>query len=275
MNRGKGEKEVAENRLRERRRAIFTMMDFCIREPAQGYCTSKSRKVYKYQYSGLDYILFQKRCSMADMEEESGDEYELIPRNKIQDLQKQVEALKKSPLAGAPSGNELAQSMNKLSTHLESLLGLFKEASEEMKKEERDSESVVKKLDPLMEKLDMVVEQNKKIAKAILTISDMVRELQEQPSARPAIPLPSGPLPPPPRGGMTYGAMGMPITGPSIPPPPGAGFEDMPLPEPMPSGMRGGFPSMGMGPQPGQGTPEIPPPPGSMGQPKRRGLFGR
>ena len=71
---------------------------------------------------------------MADMEEESGEEYELIPRNKIQDLQKQLEVLKKSPLAAAPSGNELAQSMNKLSAHLDSLLGLFKEASEEMKK---------------------------------------------------------------------------------------------------------------------------------------------
>ena len=207
---------------------------------------------------------------MADMEEESGEEYELVPRSKVQDLQKQLEVLKKSPLAATPSGNELTQSMNKLSVHLESLLGLFKEASEEMKKEERDSESVVKKLDPLMEKLDMVVEQNKKIAKAILAISDMVRELQEQPSMRPAAPLPQGPLPPT-RGGMTYGAMGIPISGPDIPPPPGAGFEEVPLPEPMP-GWRGAFPPMGQ-PQ-GRGM-EIPPPGAPPMQQKRRGLFGR
>lgn len=208
---------------------------------------------------------------MADMEEESGEEYELVPRNKIQDLQKQLETLKKSPLATTPSGGELAQSMNKLSSHLESLLNLFREASEEMRKEERESESVAKKMDPLMEKLDMVIDQNKKIAKAILTVADMVRELQERPASRSAALLPQGPLPPTSRG-TTYGAMGIPVTGPAIPPPPG--LEEMPLPEP--TGSRGfGLPPLMPSPM-GAGQGEIPPPPGPpQGQgAKKRSLFG-
>jgi hypothetical protein len=191
---------------------------------------------------------------MADMED-GGEEYELVPRNKIQDLQKQIETLKKSPLAAAPSGGELVQAMDRLSSHMDSLLNLFKEASEELRKEERDSDSTAKKLDPVIEKLDMVVDQNKKIAKAILTVADMVRELQERPSVRPMSPLPPGPMPPRP------GFM----------PPPPPGMEEMTLPEPA-AGM--GLPPLTPAPMPGPS--EIPPPPGPPAgmAPKKRGIFG-
>ncbi len=208
---------------------------------------------------------------MANIEEEGGEEYELVPRNKIQDLQKQLETIKKSPLAAAPSGSDLVQAMNSLSGNLDTLLNLFKEASEDMKKEERESESVAKKLDPLMEKLDMVIDQNKKIAKAILSVADMIREAQEREGGRPST-MPLAPLPPLPPRGTTYGAMGMPITAPMIPPP-APGFGELAMPEPFPRQ------EMGFLPLPPAPRPmEVPPPPAfpqAGPAPKKKGFFGR
>jgi hypothetical protein len=187
------------------------------------------------------------------------DEYELMPERKLSSMKKELEDFRKRAenvdvKSGLPK--DTVSSLENLNTSINSLLGLFKTATEELKLEERDEALVSKQLDPIAKKIDILLDQNEKIAKAIIAIADMVKESGEQHNEeeknfeeqKPRMEPPSfGAMPPsmgmpPPRSGM-------------FPPPPGG------APEPMPP----------------FGMPELGPMPGFEERPKKKGfgLFGK
>ena len=190
------------------------------------------------------YISYSKRG--AQMNEE---EYAIVSKKEFLKLKNELEKLKKNPLQGTPAGENLQESIDNLSGSLNSMMTLFKEAADDLKIEERDTQIVAKKLDPLMEKVDTLIEQNQKIAKGIVAVADMVREklseIEEKTHAEPVKeerkelpPLGGAPAPP----GMPPEPAGMG----DMPPPPGMPEPEMP---PMPADM-----------PPPPGMPDIPGP---------------
>ncbi|MFH0875855.1 MAG: hypothetical protein V1859_08000 [archaeon] len=120
------------------------------------------------------------------------DDYELLPHEEIEKLKRELDRLKKS----GTNPDALSGSMENLTDSINSLLRVFREASEEMKLDEHDSVMLSDKIGPLAEKVDKVLEQNEKIAKGIIAIADMIEEMQ----ARQKYPMPQNAPPKP----MTY-----------------------------------------------------------------------
>ncbi len=99
--------------------------------------------------------------------------------------------------------SSLKESIDNLNNSINSLMKLFKEATEQLKMEEHDSEVVDKKISPVMQKITTLEEQNEKIARGIVAVADMLKERQiktpefrsmqqpQQPMIRPAMPPPS------------------------------------------------------------------------------------
>lgn len=130
-------------------------------------------------------------------------DYELFPNKDLLKLRSEIDKLKSGK---APDSN-LVDSMGSLTKSIETLNELFYAATEEMRAEEKSERTIIKKLDPLFDKLDQIIEQNTKIARAIVALTDMIRErpsmraeARPRPLFRPANP-PASPAPPfsPPR----------------------------------------------------------------------------
>jgi hypothetical protein len=188
------------------------------------------------------------------------DEYAIVSKKEFLALKKELDRLKKNPLEGSEAGESLQAGIDNLSKSLNVMLEVFKQASEDLKLEEHESETVVKQLGPLSEKIDTLIDQNQKIAKGIVAIADMVKEKLDElveKSEKPRLPPLTAPAPrsspapaPSPR------PFGPPPGPSSIPPlgPPG-GLPQFGAPE----GMDSDFPPMG---PPQMAAPgQFPPPP--------------
>lgn len=151
------------------------------------------------------------------------DDYTLVSSKDVSELKQDVDFLKKNPLGSSKSSRSLQESVDKLNENIEELIEIFKEASEQMKAEERESDVIVKRIAPIEAKLDELSDQNQKIAKGILAVADMVNSRDEKPRMmpRPAMP-PQRPMMVqrpqinsqasklPPMGGMPPPSMGLP-----------------------------------------------------------------
>jgi len=89
--------------------------------------------------------------------------------------------------------SSLKQSIDNLNNSINSLIKLFREATEQLKIEEHDSEVVDKKISPVIQKITTLEEQNEKIARGIVAVADMLKEKQaprvpQQPMIKPAMP---------------------------------------------------------------------------------------
>jgi len=150
------------------------------------------------------------------------EEYALVPQKEFFKLKRDVEAIKKNPLTGL-GGEDLIASINELRNAINNLLELFKTAAEEIKLEQRESETIAQKLDPLFSKIDEIVEQNKKLAKGLVAIADLVSEIKSGKQAPPVQQKPVSPqaLTPAPA-----------ITQKPLPPIPSTAIMPKPLPPP-------------------------------------------
>ena len=111
------------------------------------------------------------------------DDYELVPRSEIFELKKQLEELKSQKgivEAGAKekieiTNKELFDTMNKLIEGINTMIAIFARAGEELSKSDDDDQMLRKRLDPITEKMDDIEDQNRKVARAILAVSDSVK----------------------------------------------------------------------------------------------------
>ena len=115
------------------------------------------------------------------------EEYELVPHKIVSELKKEVQDLKQNPLGSSTSGHDLQGSMNSLAHSINDLVTLFKDATDQMRMEEKDSQVLSKRMEPMLDKLDTIIDQNHKIAKGILAVADMLHEhLRHKPKVEPA-----------------------------------------------------------------------------------------
>ena len=186
------------------------------------------------------------------------DEYELLPKQEIEALKKQLERLKKNPLGDLKEGESLLDSINELNNNIRKLIDIFARAGADLDKDYNE-------FNPVGD-LKSIREQNEQIAQGLVSIGDMVKDMkeehkQEEEKEKEQQPIRQGPRIPMVTPSGAELSIGMPPLGPSmypqgrdfpeeysaqIPPPPQTpGFDNKPFPE---------FPSH---------------------EKRRRGLFGR
>ncbi len=193
---------------------------------------------------------------MAD-EGESG--YEIMPYKEIVALKKQIEELQRR--TGDTDSKQLLISMANLTKSMNNMLQLFKTAADEMKLEQKEEEAIAKKVEPLIDKVNELREQNKIIAEGMVAIADMVKEMKEGKKPEPTFEPPTfeenepsfkpGPIPPPIR----------PVR--FVPP------RNMPPPK------EAGMPPLGLPPDFGaEPFPSFDEPFPSLEKPKKKGLMG-
>lgn len=112
------------------------------------------------------------------------EDYDLVPHKEVLELKKQVDEIKAHPFGSTSEGKQMLEAILKLSESMDRLTSLFQEAAEQMKLEEREAELIGKKLDPLFGRMDDMIEQNKRIAKGIIAVADIVKENSGRPMQR-------------------------------------------------------------------------------------------
>ncbi len=183
------------------------------------------------------------------------EEYEITPHKEIEKLRHELEEIKKHSVV-SDSRDELHRSIKELTIAIRSLTNLFHVAAKEITQGEEKEREVEKRFDPLIHKMNMLIDQNKKIAAGIVSVADMIREKLEDKkpefSEAPA-PEPSQPAPPPSFPEMPGPAPGFPEA-PSAPLPNPSAPPGFPGPSPASPPQQGGLDF-------GSLNPEIPPPP--------------
>ncbi len=188
-------------------------------------------------------------------------EYEIIPHKDIRDLKEELNRLKGIPERASRSLNNSVDELNK---KIERLLELFNEASREIDIEKDEESQIIKRVSKIENKLDVISEQNEKIAEAILSLLELMdngkpKPIEQKPFAPDMPRFESNPFasPPPRPQAPTFGA-GIPPQGPPA--------------QPMPS-----FSTRPSAPPLDDPFDDIPPPPVSPGQmrPEKKGLFSK
>ena len=182
----------------------------------------------------------------------------------VKKLKKEVKQLvKQNPITNS-SLDRMNSNVEDLTRSINSLIDLFKEAGQEMKLEEKEQDLIEKRIVPMEERLNTLIDQNKKIAEGIVAVADMLKSKKAEPVKMPHMPKlpPARPMPPPsdfppPRGMPPPKGFPPPMEHPSLgdlPPPPGelSEFGDLP-------------------PLPGKGSAHpLPPPPEFREKKKKR-----
>ncbi|RLE38351.1 hypothetical protein DRJ17_04195 [Candidatus Woesearchaeota archaeon] len=95
-------------------------------------------------------------------------DYELMSHSELAKMREEIARLRSQVPTSA-----MSVSMEELADSIQEMNKLFKAAVEEMKEEDL-GEDIAKQLEPIANKLDTVIDQNHKIANAILTVVDLV-----------------------------------------------------------------------------------------------------
>lgn len=155
------------------------------------------------------------------------DDFELLSHKDITTLKKELNRLKEKPQGGKDS---LQDSIENLADTISDMMDMFRDAAQSYKAEEAEEIVLSKKIEPISRKLDLLLEENRKIASGIVALADLIREGmadKERPEKKihmaPPQPKPAMALPPRPGYGMP------PPPGVMPPPPPRIG-----MPPPMP-----------------------------------------
>ena len=172
------------------------------------------------------------------------EEYDLTPHKKLEKLEKEVEHIKKYPIGSSSTGKNLLNAIESLNENINKLIDVFNEAAARMSQEGEE----IEESSEAHNKIDMLADQNKEIAEAVVSLADEMKKHREVPAAPKPEPIakPAGPLRPgPPMMPSTGVPAGLPPLNASIPPMPDFGPDLNAPPElesaPKPEKKKGGF----------------------------------
>ena len=100
-------------------------------------------------------------------------EEEFVAYKDVSELKKDLEGMKGKKDV---SPKELHDAVQKLAQTISSMLEVFAAAAEQMNLEERGHESEAKKHEMIIFKLDKIIDQNRTIAEAMVSMVDMIKE---------------------------------------------------------------------------------------------------
>ena len=205
-------------------------------------------------------------------------DYEFLPEKEIKNLKKEIESLKKHSVSEGTDGNTLLEAVNNLNDSIRRLIDIFTQAQADLSEQYEGTSPV--------EDLKEIKDQNEQIARGLVAVADIVKDMKGQiqpisPGPKIPRPHPSSPVPPPEVPEPVLRASSdMPAEAiPDIPleqpfgEPPTRNLGPVPVPPPP-----GPFPGLPPGSPLGSSAPgRLPLGPPSMKAPprKRRGLFSR
>lgn len=108
------------------------------------------------------------------------DEYELLPRQEVENLKHELERLKKNPLGELKEGKTLLDAVNSLNDNIKKLINIFTKAEADLAKEYSEGNPA--------QDLKSIKEQNEQIAQGLLAVADLVKEIKEPRNAMPSNP---------------------------------------------------------------------------------------
>jgi hypothetical protein len=100
------------------------------------------------------------------------DEYELLPKQEIEALKKELERLKKNPLGDLKEGENLLDSINELNNNIRKLIDIFTKAG-------ADLDQQYNEFNPMGD-LKAIRDQNEQIAHGIVAVGDMIKDMKEE-----------------------------------------------------------------------------------------------
>ena len=187
------------------------------------------------------------------------DEYEILPRQEVETLKKELERLKKNPFGETKEGDNILEAINNLNNNIRRLIDIFTKAGADLEKDYGDVNGPIGVLNDIKD-------QNEQIAQGVLAVADMVKDVRTD-IAQSAM---QQPLAPGPKISLTRLATSDPLMGQTS-------FSSLPEPAPLPDDFPGQIPLppsqsfMDMGDQPLPNNPFMAPP----GPGRKRSLFGR
>jgi len=123
------------------------------------------------------------------------EDYDMVPHDEILNLKKEVNDLK------IGTGSEIRKAMQALTASVNKMNEILKEAAQGMKTEESEAMQLNKKIGLLIDKLDVITDENKKIAGSMISFAELIKErfpVQQPGQAQrmiPPKPIPSQPAP--------------------------------------------------------------------------------
>ena len=104
------------------------------------------------------------------------DDYQILSRREIERLKKEL----KDARSGSGNSEDLEKSIGALGEKLDMIMDVFESAAEDLKEEDAESQLVKDKIEPMMQKIADIEEQNKKLAEGIVAINQIVDEKLQQ-----------------------------------------------------------------------------------------------
>ena len=101
------------------------------------------------------------------------DDYEIISQREIRKLREQLKGLEG---ANPVDSKEVRKSVDMLNERLDSLLDIFNSAVEDMREEDKEAEIIKDKINPIIEKLAQIDEQNRKLAQGMVAVNSLLDE---------------------------------------------------------------------------------------------------
>ncbi|MFH0869790.1 MAG: hypothetical protein V1866_01915 [archaeon] len=108
------------------------------------------------------------------------DEYELLPRQEVENLKRELERLKKNPLGELKEGKSFLDSVNVLNDNIKKLIDIFTKAEADLAKEYSQGNPA--------QDLKVIKEQNEQIAQGLIAVADLVKDMKEPRNATPSNP---------------------------------------------------------------------------------------
>jgi len=99
-------------------------------------------------------------------------DYEIVSQKDLDELRKEISAIKKNPYGDTARGKSLLDAMERLENSINKLVKILEDAQTDIIQEYQESKPV--------EKLNQIMDQNETIARALLAINEEVKQTQEQ-----------------------------------------------------------------------------------------------
>jgi uncharacterized phage infection (PIP) family protein YhgE len=106
------------------------------------------------------------------------DDYELMPHREVQRLKEELSKIKGGESVGLD--NEMRRAIIDLSEKIGTMNTVLEAASSDLREEDKEAEIIKNKIDPIMQKMTELAEQNEKIARGLVAIHDLVDEKLQQ-----------------------------------------------------------------------------------------------
>jgi len=114
------------------------------------------------------------------------EEYELAPHKQIERLKKEVERLRNNPLGKTTSSKDLLEAVDTLTQAVYELNRIFKIAAEQVKYDRPSVQHDGLQARLISQRMDTLSEENKKIASALISLSEAVKDSKPAPFIPPS-----------------------------------------------------------------------------------------